>query len=210
MGRKYKIRVNTDSLKECDLETVKKACEGVEKIVSEFPHAQDYFHEITGENNMGNAYASASYYGIIKLNSKKYGSDPDLEASYERDVKANFHPVGTTAKHITSHEAGHILERALIDKFENGEGVIGERSKIQAWNRHTYSGGVISEATKNAKKTAGGKGKRKNQLIAEVSGYANKNRAETLAECVADYAANGDKAKPLSIEVHKILKRELG
>lgn len=205
MDRKYEIRVNTDSLKECDLETVKKACEGVEKIVSEFPYAQDYFHEIKGENVESNAYAYAEFYGIITLNSKKYGSDPDLESSYERDVKANFHPAGTTAKHITSHEAGHILERALIDKY-----VENERLKVKAWNSHTYSGKVISEATKNAKKTAGGKGKRKNKLIAEVSGYANKNRAETLAECVADYAANGDRAKPLSIEVHKILKRELG
>lgn len=34
-------------------------------------------------------------------------------------------------------------------------------------------------------------------------------RSEALAECVADYMANGSKAKPLSRAVYNVLKNEL-
>ena len=69
---------------------------------------------------------------------------------------------------------------------------------------------VISEACRDAKKTAAGKGMKNADLIQSVSRYATTNRSETLAECVADYAANGTNAKPLSVAVWNILKRELG
>jgi len=46
--------------------------------------------------------------------------------------------------------------------------------------------------------------------VAQISRYATKNRSEAMAEAVADYRANGSRAKPLSQAIWKILKRELG
>lgn len=47
-------------------------------------------------------------------------------------------------------------------------------------------------------------------MKSEISGYAKTNDSECLAEAVADYILNKDKAAPLSKEIWKILKKELG
>ena len=60
------------------------------------------------------------------------------------------------------------------------------------------------------KKTPYGKGKKNNELIESVSGYASKNRSEALAECVGDYFSNGKSSNPLSQAVWGILKEKLG
>lgn len=133
-----------------------------------------------------------------------------INTSYDRTTASLFHPAGTKAVHITSHEAGHVLERALIEKTIPGSDFWSQIGRSQAWDKSQCASKVISEAARQAKKTPAGKGKKIDTLIAEVSGYARKNRSETLAECVADYAANGSKARALSQEVWKVLKRELG
>ena len=100
----------------------------------------------------------------------------------------------------------------MIDKYilSRGSDYYTRLEASNAWNTSKLSGKVISEACKDAKKTPAGKGLKNTDLIRGVSGYATKNRSETLAECVADYTANGTSAKPLSVAVWKILKRELG
>lgn len=207
---KYNMRVDTQSFQNVDFESAKIAIEGVTMIIDEFPGAESMFKEINARNNRSNAFASASYNGEILINPTLFKTTDNINERYGRTTASKFHPEGTSAVHITSHEAGHILDRALIEKSITDTGYWGSYAKAEAWNKAKISGKVISEAAKNAKKTPGGKGKRNADLISEVSGYATHNRAETLAECVADYAANGSKAKPLSQEVWKILKRELG
>ena len=206
----YDIVVKTDTLKDVEFESVKMAAEGITSIIDEFPGAADNFHELSGTTSRSNAFAAASYNGVISINSEKYKTIQNIEERYARTVATSFHPAGTTAVHITAHESGHVLERALIDKYVNDPmgGIWDRAAKARAWDKSTCASKVITEAAKNAKKTPAGKGKKNAQLISEVSGYANKNRSETLAECIADYAANKSKAKPLSQEVWKILKRE--
>ena len=128
-----------------------------------------------------------------------------VERHYEGDLRSNFHPQGTTADSIPVHEAGHILERALIDR-KTEWAMMG----TYAWNKGIASKSIIAEACKAVKRTPDGKGLKNAQLIEQVSRYATKNRSETLAECVADYHANQENARPLSREVWRILKRELG
>lgn len=212
MDNNYNIRVNTESLKNVELNSAIMAVNGITRVIDEFPEAADYYHEIQGSTKLTNAFAFAKFDGIIAINPNYFGSEQNVRDRYNRAVKSGFHPAGTTAAHISSHEAGHVLERALIDKWvQSSSGGAYERyAKLEAWNKGTCASKVISEAAKRAKKTPDGKGKVNSQLISDVSGYAKKNRSETLAECVADYAANGSNAKPLSREVWSILKRELG
>lgn len=101
---------------------------------------------------------------------------------------------------------GHILELALIKK----QGYEYKFQETIAWNECKKAKEIISEACKSAKKTAEGKGLRNAQLKAAVSGYAQKDDSECLAEAVADYVANGENASILSKEVWKILKKKLG
>lgn len=118
---------------------------------------------------------------------------------------------GTTGNNVVTHESGHILEAALIRRaYNNFETRPDYIAGIYDWNHNTFAKAVVSEAAKAAKKTPDGKGKKVKELISDVSRYAEKTRGETLAECVADYRANGANAKLLSREVWKILKRELG
>ena len=212
MFDKYGITVKQDTLQGVDFDSVKMAAEGITFMMDEFPQASFNFHELRGGITRESTLASASYNGIISINNNKFATTDKINAIYERNVTAKYHPEGTTAAQITIHEGGHILERALIDKNINDPmgGIWDRLAKARAWDKSTCASSVISEAARNAKKTAAGKGKTNASLISEVSGYATKNRSEALAECVADYVANKSKAKPLSQEVWKVLKRELG
>ena len=117
----------------------------------------------------------------------------------------NYGQKGNNVISTVSHEAGHILEKALIDKNTGGD-IMG---KI-AWRDCTYAKAVASDACKAAKKTPEGKGKRNRELIGDISGYAKTNSSETVAEAVADYIINGENASILSRMIWEILKKELG
>ena len=207
------VVLDEQSLSGATFENVRGAAAAVERIMTEFPQAQANFHELRGEALKHGVLANASYNGVIRLGEYYFAkTEGDLSYTYDKSTHGGFHPAGTNKDHIASHEAGHILERALIDKYilSQGNGYYTRLEASQAWNKSKLSGKVVSEACRAAKKTPGGKGLTNADLIRGVSGYATKNRSETLAECVADYTANGSNAKPLSVAVWNILKRELG
>lgn len=206
------------SLSGQDFELIKNSAAEIERIANEFPRAAHCFKTIQGQDLGDKTYArSSGNSGTITTSNQLFDSPSSLDARYRQDVADRFHPEGTTYRNIATHEAGHILERALIEKAikdqpgdDSLKKKLRENSRIQAWNQGIYSKRLISEACKAAKKTPDGKGKKNEELREDVSKYASKNFSETLAECVSDYAANGSNAKPLSREVWKILKRELG
>lgn len=212
MYHKYGVEVDTESFTGADFQAVKQAAQGMASVIDDFPQAVNYFHELKGAVLEIDDFAKANYYGLITVNSELYKSNSELEKAYHASVESGFHPKGTKAVHITSHEAGHILEKALIDKYVSDPrgGIYDRAKKADAWNKSTYTKKVISEACKAVKNTSEGKDKKNIDLIAGVSKYAKINRSETLAECVADYTANREKASLLSIQVWKILKKEFG
>lgn len=212
MSDKHGVSINSNSLSGQDFKSVKNAAGEIEAVINEFPQAKSAFSELRGDNLRPGALANARLSGIITTSNSYFSDDSELQSRYGRSVDSGFHPVGTTGNHVVTHESGHILEAALINKnitYEN-TGPWYQLERSHHWGKSTYAKQVISEAAKAAKKTPDGKGKKNTQLISDVSGYAQTNRSETLAECVADYRANGSNAKPLSREVWKILKRELG
>ncbi len=98
---------------------------------------------------------------------------------------------------IISHEMGHGLESALAQR--NGTSL----------ERHNEATRIVSKAAKVVKSSSQGKDMKINDMVSQISSYATKNRSETLAEAVADYRANGARAKPLSRAIWAELKREL-
>ena len=83
---------------------------------------------------------------------------------------------------------------------------------IADWNNNTTSDKFIARAVKNINqraKRAGHSQTTQAALISHVSGYAQTDTGEALAECVADYVANGQNARRLSREVWRLLKKEL-
>ena len=211
MKSTHNITVDVQSLSGFDFESVKNGVSAVESIITEFPQAAKSFHKIEGTTNTG-GLAWASYSGAIMLAAKYYTDRNKLMSVYAYDVKYGGSPAGTTGDNVLSHESGHLLERALIHKSVTSQiqGPASRLAGVSAWQKHAMATKVIHEAVSNVKKTPAGKGMNTAGLIRQVSSYATTNRSEALAECVADYAANGAGAKPLSVAVWNILKRELG
>ena len=87
----------------------------------------------------------------------------------------------------------------MVFKNITQTGYYGTMDRINAWNKHRFATKVVGEAARAAKKTAVGKGLTNDQLVAQISRYATKNRSEAMAEAVADYRANGSRAKPLDL-----------
>lgn len=205
------ITVDVKSLSGQTFENVRGAAAAIERIMKEFPQAQLAFNTLRGQVLQHGVLANASYSGNITLADHYFSKTEDgLSRTYDSSTAQGFHPAGTSKADIASHEAGHVLDSALIQKAIPGSDYWDRAERAAAWNKGTIAGKVISEACRDAKKTPAGKGLKNADLIRNVSGYATKNRSETLAECVADYAANGTSAKPLSVAVWNILKRELG
>lgn len=192
----YNIDID-DSIYALDFDSVKEGVQGIDKVFKEFPQAKNSFTKI-GTRKEG--IMCAGYGGDINFNPAYYISRSKAVSASQ---STGFHPKGNNVISTGAHEAGHLLEKALIDKEAGVAGKI-------FWREGTFAKAVVSEACKAAKKTLAGKGKTNGVLKKQVSGYATTNDSECLAEAVADYVLNGKKASILSKKIWEILKRELG
>ena len=212
----YGVKVAMN-LSNANFELVRDEVASAEEILKEFPKAKPYLKWIGGELTKKNAYASMSFPGGMLLNGDKATDDAKhtglakFKYNYNNDLKGEFHPKGTTYKNIFTHEAGHLLERALIAKKYPGKDFWSKIDAINAWNKCELSKELVMQAYKTVKAADPKKwsGNAIKKMRRDVSKYALGSFSETLAECVADYTANKQNAKPLSKEVWKLLKKEL-
>lgn len=197
----WNVNVN-EAIGNLDFSAVKQSANGIVKVLEEFPQAQDTLKTLSISKS---GVMCAGYNGDINFNPAYYDDISKLGTMIQGNT-TGFHPKNTGLLETGSHEMGHILERTLSKKKNDGDVF----TQIAEWGNCRQAKNVVSEACKAAKKTVEGKGLKNAELIEQVSGYAKRNRSETLAECVGDYVANGESASILSKEVWKILKRELG
>ena len=187
----------SDAIANLDFNSVKDTAKGVEIVLNEFPQAKKVF----GGFDIGKSgVASASFSGKISFNPAYYKDAKNLQCMIQGNT-TGFHPKNTGIVEIGSHEMGHILELALINKHNGG---------VFAWSECTEAKKIVSEACKLAKKLPEGKGKVNATLKQEISGYAMQNASECMAEGVADYIANKGNASVLSRMIWNLLKGELG
>lgn len=197
MQQKYGIDVS-DSVSSLDYTSVNEGVQGVEFILREFPQAQDAFVSIgTSKSGM----MCAGYDGDINFNPNYFVTREKALAAH---INTSFHPKGNNIFGSGCHEAGHLLEKALI--LKNSNSMLG----VIQWNDCTFAKSIVSDACKLAKKLPECKGMLNSQLKGAISGYAKTNASECLAEAVCDYSLNGDNASPLSKIIWDILKKELG
>lgn len=189
-----------------DLGMLRTASEEILNMRKEFPQAVGAFTELNGEEARPGVYASASRVTGNIMVSGMMSNVEKARQTYNLDVALGFHPKGTTSDHIVTHESGHILEKALLDKAYAND----PYGRQAAFFGRTEAKRIVKNAVMSIKKTPEGKGARTESLIGQISKYASKNRSEPLAEAVADYRANGAKAKPLSRAIWAELKKELG
>jgi SPP1 gp7 family putative phage head morphogenesis protein len=205
MKDNYGIAVD-DSVGALNFQSVREGVQGIEYVMREFPQAQASFKTIATDKR---GLMCAGYGGGISFNPEYYKTREDALLSHgigEGAVQTGLHPKGNNCFGSGAHEAGHILEKALIDK-DGGESAIG----VLSWSDCTYAKAIVSDACKAAKKLPECKGMTIPQLRGAISNYARDyDESECLAEAVCDYSLNGEDAAVLSKIIWGMLKKELG
>ena len=210
-GRNISMSNDLDDLK---FGEVRDAMAGALYVMDEFG-IQGYLQEFC----VGKAgVMSASHNGRISFNKKYFKDGTDDLSVVMNKPGSSFHPKNQNAFTTASHEAGHILESYIIKKelgiLNNpSPDIYSQIESSNAWSKSKYTKQIISKASASAKKEykkQQGNTPTIENMIADVSGYATKNRSECFAECIADYVANGDNASILSKEVWKYTKNYFG
>lgn len=192
----YGIRVS-QKFKALHFASVIKGVDGVLKAIDTFPQL---LHRITlfdtHYNNAG--FMFAAYDGTIFWNLNKFGKImPMKEKNYNKFVNGKWsHPVNSGFASLGAHEAGHVLcaidaERRYPNKSVN--------FTLQVYNNSSVAKDILNDVAK------ANKAKLYN-LQKEMCRYAQTNASECIAECIADYITNGDKAQRLSVMVAEYFK----
>ena len=141
MSSVYSVSID-NAVESLDFESVREGLVGIEKVIKEFPQAKASFKSV---GIGGSGIMCADYGGQICFNPAYYKTrDSAVKASAS---SFHFHPTGNNVISTGSHEMGHILEKALIDKL-SGETPAG----LIAWADCTYAKAVVKDACKLAKK----------------------------------------------------------
>ena len=121
-----------------------------------------------------------------------YADAQKMDAAYDASVKSGFHPPRskkTGMQAVISHELGHALTQKLADKTGH-------------YNLDKAASQIMAQARKDLKV------KSNYAISSKISGYAQTNNAETIAEATADVYCNGNKARKESIAVVNAMKLE--
>ena len=136
-------------------------------------------------DNSGNLAVNENYFNSKKMND-----------AYDASVKSGFHPSRgnkTGLEAVSAHELGHALSEEVGRKLGYGD-----------WQLDKASNKIIAEAKKQ------GGFKSVGAIRKGISGYAQKNNAEAIAEAFADVYCNGNKAKKASKAVVDVLNSYFG
>lgn len=175
----YNATIDDDVLG-LDIRQVSQTLTEFEAVLEDFPNAKQYF---TGINVHNRGMAAFIPNGELVLNSVYY-------------QKLNVALIGTGY-----HEAGHLLELALIHK--NNVNVSSEIIEMHYINGQ-YAKKIVEKAYGRivSNKTV-------LEMKKDISNYALKDDSETVSEAVKDYYMNGYNASILSRQIVKVLKEEL-
>ncbi len=162
-------------------------------IVDDFPGVMDSVNTVSAAELKGASKQNVlGYYGSngVALN-ENYTNIDKMNKTYDAAVASGYHPSrgnksGTEA--VMYHEMGH----ALTDNLA---------SKVGAKDIDSAAKAIVNNAYANS----GGKGGTK-AFAGKISGYAKESYAECVAEAVADWYCNGNKASSSSKAIMKELK----
>ncbi len=166
--------------------------DSVRTVQEDFPFVMDALDSVSASELGGeDRYTTLGYYGGKTLGiNRQFTNIEKMNEVF--DSEPGFHPSrgsrnGTEA--VTFHELGHALTDAIAQKA--GLGNIDNAAKMivkAAYKKSGIKGGNI-------------------KLARQISGYAQKNYSECVAEAVADWYCNGSKASNASKLIMAEIKR---
>ena len=196
----------------CDLESAKSIAASYQQVFDKYPKLAGKLDapdaQPVGMSNNTYAWCYIKTNGKVEVNPTFYNSWDRVVNSYTRDVGTNWHPYGTTAESIVTHEIGHAIDGLLAR-----EGVLGG---VTASGEYRYASSslkttIMKRAAKldpdladlmRMDKQWGGS----EAVSTYVSRYASKNPQEWFAECFAEYITSAD-PRVVASEFGKELER---
>lgn len=184
----------------CDLDSAKSIAASYEQVFARYPQlkgkldAPDAYPR--GMKKDTYAWCYLRDHGKVQVNPgpERYGNWKKIEKAYENDVLSGWHPQGTTAESIVTHEIGHAIDGLLAR-----EGVLGG---VTASGEYRYASSSLKNTImKRAIKMddsvySASLFDMKWAVEYSVSEYATKNNQEWFAECFAEYITS---AKPRTV-----------
>jgi len=210
---------STADLTGCDLDSAKSVAAAYEQVFAKFPKLKGKFdapnaHPV-GMNDNTYAWCYLRQNGLVQVNPgpERYGNWRRIMEHYEHDVLSGWHPRGTTAESIVTHEIGHAIDGLLAR-----EGVLGG---ITAKGEYRYASSTMRNTIMKrvAKRDPvmqqmfdiwGGKEGMSMAVHDYVSEYATKNPQEWFAECFAEYITSANPravAAEFGKELEKLLNK---
>lgn len=187
-----------------DAETAAHVVDTIEAIQTRFPELKGAVGEIV-KTKQRNAYAAMETSAQVgtdgnptsmklhigSMYDSSSGGLSKVKESYEKDVQAGFHPVGTDYSSVIWHEYGHALAnlrsgRTAASKYTD--------SNDSYWRMSTYVNDRRKHLTeKEWVRTAAKSMKTTQKAFKEkISRYAAKNEAETFAEAFAEFTTSAN------------------
>ncbi|MBE6129566.1 MAG: hypothetical protein E7185_09855 [Erysipelotrichaceae bacterium] len=196
---KYGWKLDDNLRDQQDWRTVRDSIYGVESVLKDFPGAQQYLaggglkSESLSLNTLGDANLGT---GQIRLNNSYMRDQRTLGLVMQRTAQEGFHPSGSAAQGVATHETGHLLVTALTRKTgmsydDTASDIVKTAFRSAPAQAYARSLGIRSNATR--------------QMAGTISQYAIENYHETIAEAVSDWRTNGSQANPFS----RVIVREL-
>lgn len=192
----------TADLTGCDLDAAKAVGASYEQVFTKYPKligkidAPDAHPVGMKPNTYAWCYARSG--GKVQVNPDMYKDWPSLTRQYERDVTSRWHPQGTTAESIVTHEIGHAVDGLLAQ-----ERILGGYTKSGEFR-------YASSSLKSTIVRRLGMDNTSTAVVYSVSRYGSKNPQEWFAEAFAEYITSANPrevASALGAELEKLIGR---
>lgn len=193
-----------ESVKELNYSSVSRALKSLRNMLNQYPEINKYVKRISTSDNGAMVFRPSK--NDISLN-PEYFKDPEAYSKLIKEqVKKGYWIKGTTIESDMVHEAAHVLEFVLLNRNVNYKNTL---QKENAWEECNESGKIVLEAFNNLRANGIIKGKKLNDLIKDISGYASINNSEALAEAFSDCFINGNNAHEISKEIKRLVDAKL-
>ena len=199
MDEKYDIQLDS-SIRSLNIDVIKEAIRGVEEVVKVYPDVGKFL-KVAMTSNSGVMACTGSK---LLFNPNFFNNNYMLSKVCKDNSKVGYWIENASPASIGVHEAAHGIEWALIQANKE---YVTNYDMTQAWNNCVEAKKIVTAACKKIRNTTYGQGKSSTELVESISKYALKNDSETMAEAFADIYANGNNAKPLSIEILRVTKK---
>ena len=190
----------TNKVKQLHFGAVSKAVGGIIAVMDMFPQLRGQIRKIdTWHNN--NWLMSTSYDGTVYISYNRFNRIfPIKEKQLNSCTNGRwYHPVNMSYDGLGSHETGHMLIKAYIDKRYADKS---EDYRYQIWSNSSVAKDILNTICKQNNASL-------YNLKKKMCRYAETNESECIAECICDFFTNGYKACELSQLVVKFFREKL-